>query len=162
VYREAVMRARTRLVALMLVGLSACSEAEPQTPPTNEEVFATCELEQLCEWPISPDAANDDSDANRICVLEALRDRKVGRVSWGMYNGYTSILVEVFIGSDGRVLSWTQDNTADFVEEVSLLPPEHFASCIEAVDDEPSVSPCFEGIWFEDGAVQVEASCPDP
>jgi hypothetical protein len=158
VYREAVMRERTQLVA----GLAACGEPEPPTPPTNEEVFATCELEQLCEWPIRPDAANDDSDANRICVLEALRDRKVGRVSWGMDDGYYSLLVEVFIGSDGRVLSWTRDNTSELVEEVSLLPPEHFASCLEAVHDEPAISPCFEGVWFEDDAVEVEASCPAP
>lgn len=147
-------------MALVLSVAGCGGEPEPE-PLTDQEVFAACELELLCPRVSgSDDPAHPDTVPNHLCVLEALRDRRVGHVSWALAILPETPLVDVFIGSDGRVLRWARSNNGSIVQEVLLLPPEFFAECIAALDQGQWT--CAEGTWYESGAIEAEAECLTP
>lgn len=151
------------IIVTFCVGLSlvACEETPPTDKLSNAEIFEKCGVQPLCAGVVEQLTSNPTVES---CTFMALMERQPGQVGWQLLlvDAGQSTNVDVFIGADGRVLRWSHGSGDDdgVVEEVSLRPPEFFSDCLAGVPDtEPA--DCRTGHWFEDDAVEVEASCLD-
>jgi hypothetical protein len=142
-------------------------DVEPICPPEQTEWPIGCSLPLTCPhldidiWGNAP-----DPDIT-LCMLEALRDRRVGRYSYHLYTGYTDdhvqfqILDELHVQSAGY--GWTDYGWQCMISaRVSLLrAPEVFDACIALVDgvERAECATNFAGVSVPDPEMVV---CPMP
>jgi hypothetical protein len=145
------MRRRAVLLVLLLLGCGPPIVIRPGDESESESGTETGELEPTCPpeqtaWPIEcslplgcphleVDQWSYDLDT-AVCMLEALRDRRVGRYSYHNYTGFTDDHVEFQILDELHVQSagygWTDSGWQCMTyAHVSLLrEPAAFDACI--------------------------------